>query len=73
MIERIDGDVNALANFFSQFVLLLVANALFLAGMLVLIAREQWVIGLALAAFTTPTLGIAGVDLQLKRDANGCG
>lgn len=53
MIERIDGDVNALANFFSQFLLLLVANALFLVGMLVLIGREQWVIGAVLAAFTT--------------------
>ncbi len=51
MIERIDGDVNALANFFSQFLLLLVANALFLVGMLVLIAREQWLIGLVLALF----------------------
>jgi ABC-type multidrug transport system fused ATPase/permease subunit len=52
LIERIDGDVNALANFFSQFLLLLVANALFLVGMLVLIAREQWAIGLVLTAFT---------------------
>src|SRR5688572_10740582 len=52
LIERLDGDVNALANFFSHFLLLLVANALFLAGMLALIAREQWTIGLALTAFT---------------------
>lgn len=52
MIERIDGDVNALSNFFSQFLLLLVANALFLAGMLVLIARESWAIGLTLTLFT---------------------
>jgi ATP-binding cassette subfamily B protein len=58
MIERIDGDVNALANFFSQFVLLLVANGLFLVGMLVLIAFEHWVIGLVLAAFTTATFAL---------------
>ena len=51
MIERIDSDVTALSNFFSQFLILLVANTLFLVGMLVLIAREQWVIGVALTAF----------------------
>src|SRR5262249_20278519 len=37
LIERIDGDVTALANFFSRFVLLVVGNVLLLAGMLVIL------------------------------------
>src|SRR5919202_3836015 len=45
MIERIDGDVAALANFFSRFVLSLGASALMLVGVLVLLYREDWRIG----------------------------
>ncbi len=45
MIERVDGDVAALANFFSRFVLSLGASALMLVGVLVLLFREDWRIG----------------------------
>ncbi|MBN1873919.1 MAG: ABC transporter ATP-binding protein [Anaerolineae bacterium] len=45
MIERIDGDVNELSNFFSQFVLQLVGNAVLLTGVLVLLFREDWRVG----------------------------
>lgn len=51
MIERIDGDVNALANFFSQFVLQVLGNALLFIGVLGLLFREDWRVGLALSAF----------------------
>jgi len=51
MIERLDGDVSALANFFSRFVLLLAANALLLVGVLVLLFAEDFRVGTALAAF----------------------
>lgn len=37
MIERIDGDVDALSNFFSQFVVHLLSNTLLLAGGLALL------------------------------------
>src|SRR5687768_16265342 len=37
MIERIDGDVNALSNFFSQFVINVAGNAVLLGGILVLL------------------------------------
>jgi ATP-binding cassette, subfamily B, bacterial len=40
MIERFDGDVAALANFFSRFVLSLGASALMLIGVLVLLFRR---------------------------------
>jgi ABC-type multidrug transport system fused ATPase/permease subunit len=45
MIERVDGDVAALANFFSRFVLSLGASALMLVGVLALLFREDWRIG----------------------------
>ncbi|MCL5999387.1 MAG: ABC transporter ATP-binding protein/permease [Chloroflexi bacterium] len=51
LIERIDGDVAALANFFSQFVIQVLGNTVLLAGILVLLFREDWRIGLALTTF----------------------
>ena len=56
MIERVDGDVNALSNFFSQFVLQLLGNALFLVGVLVLLYREDWRIGIAFTVFAAAAL-----------------
>ena len=44
LIERIDGDVNALGNF-AQLVLRLIASALLTAGILVLLFHENWRIG----------------------------
>lgn len=51
IIERVDGDINNLANFFSNFVITLAGNALLVAGMLVLLFLEGWVIGLSMLAF----------------------
>lgn len=47
MIERVDGDVNALSNFFSAFALLIFSNILLLGGVLVTLLLENLVIGLA--------------------------
>ena len=58
MIERVDGDVTALANFFSQLVVQLLSNLLLLAGVLVLLFREDWRVGLALTLFAAITLVI---------------
>jgi ATP-binding cassette subfamily B protein len=52
MIERIDGDVTALSNFFSQFVIQVFGNAMLLLGILVLLYREDWRVGLALSVFS---------------------
>jgi ATP-binding cassette subfamily B protein len=63
LIERVDGDVNALANFFSQFIIRILGNALLLAGALLALLREDWRVGLALAAFVAlalPALRWAG-------------
>ncbi|MEK8132806.1 ABC transporter ATP-binding protein [Paenibacillus filicis] len=45
IIERVDGDINNLSNFFSHFAIMLVSNMLLVAGMLVLLFREGWQIG----------------------------
>ena len=45
LIERIDGDVNALANFFSRLVIHLVGNALLALGVLVVLLRENVLVG----------------------------
>jgi len=52
MIERIDGDVTSVSNFFSQFVVRVSAAVLLTAGVLVLLWREDWRVGLALTVFT---------------------
>ncbi|MBA3944485.1 MAG: ABC transporter ATP-binding protein [Herpetosiphonaceae bacterium] len=50
LIERIDGDVAALANFFSQFVIQIVGNLLLCAGVIVVVGVIDGWIALALAA-----------------------
>lgn len=56
MIERVDGDVAALANFFSRFVLSLGASALMLIGVLVLLYREDWRVGLVFTVLSAVAL-----------------
>jgi len=51
LVERIDGDVTALAGFFSRFVVNVLGNIALVAGVLVMIWREDWRAGLALTAF----------------------
>ena len=51
MVERVDGDTTALSNFFSQFILQVIGSLLFLTGVLILVAREDWRIGLVLTGF----------------------
>ena len=52
LIERVDGDVNQLANFFSQMVIQLGSNILLIFGVLVLLWYQNWVIGLSITAVT---------------------
>lgn len=51
IIERVDGDINALANFFSNFVITLASNLLLVVGILVLLFREGWIIGAGMSLF----------------------
>ena len=56
MIERIDGDVMALSNFFSQFILQVFGNGLLVVGVLIVLVREDWRVGVTLGAFVIVTV-----------------
>ncbi len=56
MIERVDGDVTALSNFFSQFAVRVFGAALLLLGALFMFFREDWRVGAGVTAFTVVTL-----------------
>lgn len=58
LIERIDGDVNALSKFFSQFILRVLGNGLLLFGILGVLFVEDWRAGFALTIFALTALGI---------------
>jgi ATP-binding cassette subfamily B protein len=51
LIERVDGDVAALARFFSRFVVYVLGNSLLMLGVLALLYHVDWRIGLGLSAF----------------------
>lgn len=56
MIERLDGDVSLLSNFFSQFLVGVTSNSLLVAGILAMLFREDWRVGLGMSAFTAVAL-----------------
>lgn len=58
LIERIDGDVTALANFFSQFVIQILGSFLLLVGVMVVLWTVDWRVGGALTLFAVITLGL---------------
>lgn len=65
LIERIDGDVNKLANFFSRLVIQLSSNVLLLLGVLILLALADWRVGLSVAAVAL--LGAVALDVLRKQ------
>ncbi|MDA2979190.1 MAG: ABC transporter ATP-binding protein [Actinomycetota bacterium] len=52
LIERIDGDVTALSNFFSSMIIKVVGNGVLLTGILVLLWFQSWIVGLSITVFT---------------------
>jgi ATP-binding cassette subfamily B protein len=58
LIERIDGDVSHLAEYFSQLVVQVFASALLLAGILFFLFREDWRFGLIGLLYAVLTVGI---------------
>jgi len=76
LIERIDGDVAELSNFFSQVVVTVIGNLLLLLGILVALFLEDWRMGLAFLAFAALSLfvlnqvrGIAVPHQMARRQA----
>ena len=72
MIERIDGDVNELSNFFSQFVIRILGNGLLMIGILVLLTREDWRIGAAYTLYAIimvlTLLGTVSIGVPFWKD-----
>jgi ATP-binding cassette subfamily B protein len=63
LIERIDGDVNALAHFFSQLAIRLLTNGLLAAGILAVVSVEDWRAGIVSAAYVCGTaLALRGIQ-----------
>ena len=58
LIERVDGDVNQLAHFFSQMVIRLGSNLLLIFGVLVLLWVQNWAIGLSITLATMLGLSV---------------
>lgn len=56
MIERIDGDVSTMANFFSRFVLQIIGNILLIFGIVVVLFYENKWIGCSFAVFIVGAL-----------------
>jgi ABC-type multidrug transport system fused ATPase/permease subunit len=67
LIERVDGDVKNLNEFFSRFVIFLVGNVLLVLGVLVMLWRIDWRVGAVLTVLVLSALLV----LSLLRNANG--
>ncbi|MCL4265130.1 MAG: ABC transporter ATP-binding protein/permease [Anaerolineae bacterium] len=58
LIERIDGDVSHLAEYFSELVVQVFASALLLGGILIILFREDWRFGLIGLVYAVCTIGL---------------
>ena len=57
LLERIDGDVAKLGNFFSRFVVAMLGNALLMLGVLVALFAVDWRVGVAMSLFVAVAFG----------------
>mgnify|MGYP005849479705 CR=1 FL=1 len=58
LVERVDGDVDALSRFFAQFVLQVIGNGLLVVSVLGVLWFEDWRAGLSLSLFVLIALGV---------------
>ena len=58
MIQRLDGDVDALSNFFSQLVIHVIGNVVLITGVLAVLFVQDWRIGLGLSAFALTAIAL---------------
>ncbi|GCE05463.1 ABC transporter ATP-binding protein [Dictyobacter aurantiacus] len=77
LIERVDGDVTSLSNFFSRMVIALFGNLLLLLGVLILLFLVDWRVGLTLTIFALIALvminrlhGLATPHWEAERQAS---
>ncbi len=71
LIERIDGDVDTLSNFFSQAVIHLFGNSVLILGVLIFFFLADWRIGLVMSAFAIFALIMLSLYPQLRRSNLG--
>ena len=71
LIERIDGDVAELSNFFSQLVIRVLGNLLLMIGILVALLFVDWRIGLVFSVFSLLTLfvlnAVRGIAIPFQK------
>lgn len=65
LIERIDGDVNSLANYFSEFAIQVLGNGLLILGILALLFREHLILGAGLSLYTALAFVLLGLIQKL--------
>lgn len=61
LIERVDGDVNELAEFFSHMILTIIGNGLLFLGVLIILWLEGWQIGLTVTAVALVTITVVNI------------
>ncbi len=71
LIERIDGDVAELSNFFSQMVIRVIGNLLLLLGILIALLIEDWRAGSAFTLLSVITLialnAVRGIAIPFQK------
>jgi len=56
LLERVDGDVQTLSQFFSNFTVYILGNLLLLSGVIIVLFAEDWRAGIAIALFAFTAL-----------------
>jgi ABC-type multidrug transport system fused ATPase/permease subunit len=71
LIERIDGDVTEMSNFFSQLVIRVFGNILLMVGILCAFMLEDWRLGVIFSVFALLTLlalnGVRGIAIPHQK------
>ena len=70
MIERIDGDVTAVSNFLSRFLVRLLGSGLLLIGVLIVSWFQDWRIGVIMATYIAISLGVIVRMRRMAVDAS---
>ncbi|MCP4357744.1 MAG: ABC transporter ATP-binding protein [Chloroflexi bacterium] len=65
MISRVDEDVNTLSNFFSQFIIQVLGNGLLILGVIIVLARQDWRIGVGFVGFVIVTAAVLNTLIKL--------
>ncbi len=65
MIERIEGDVNTLSEFFARFIFQVIGSLLMLVGVLAFLFLEDWRVGAAMAGFALLAMGVLYVGRSI--------